>query len=121
MKKKKPSGECEIVNLADVRRVLEAKKDREKILAGLRKPGDKIMHMGIDVNVDKAPDEYLARYILPFVSSGAEDIQGRRMTVAEFRDRCAELRALGFEVIPTCENVDDRGRCKGCPIKVGGA
>lgn len=113
MKPKKPSGECEIVNLADVRRILDAKKELAKRVA---KPGSRIVHMGINVNVDKAPDDYLERYILPFVTRNDQ-----KMTLAEFRESCAELRRLGYEVIPTCPNTDERGRCKGCPIKVGGS
>lgn len=114
MKKKKPAGECEIVNLANVRRILDAKKE---IASRIAQPGSRIVHMGVDVNVDKAPDDYLERYILPFVTKEG----GARMSLKEFRDACADLRRAGFQVIPTCSNVDECGRCKGCELKIGGS
>lgn len=41
------------------------------------------------------------------------DETGRMLTKAEVRAEIARCRALGYEVIPTCDNIDGTGRCKG--------
>jgi hypothetical protein len=68
-------------------------------------------HMAESVDADRFTDAYLRRVVLPGVLNEA----GEHPTVAEFRAACAAARAKGLEVFPPCDNVDERGRCKGHP------
>lgn len=60
--------------------------------------------------VDHRSDRDLERNVLPGLLH-----DGRRPTVAEFRAACQEARAQGYEVLPPCDHVDERGFCKGHP------
>lgn len=66
-------------------------------------------HMAQSVDADRFTDAYLRQTVLPGVRNAA----GEHPTVAEFRAACAAARAKGLEVFPPCDNVDERGRCKG--------
>ena len=37
-------------------------------------------------------------------------------TVTELRAAFREARAKGYEVLPPCDNIDERGMCKGHPV-----
>jgi hypothetical protein len=66
------------------------------------------------VDVDRHDDSYLRRHVLPGIRRN-----GRIIGVAEFRGMCAEARAQGFDAFPSCDNFDERGHCRGCPIEKG--
>ena len=40
-------------------------------------------------------------------------IDDRPATYAELREAIKEAKAKGYDVIPPCNNVDERGHCKG--------
>lgn len=58
--------------------------------------------------VDHRDVRYLERYVLPGLK-----IDGREPTLAEFRAACQEARAKGYEVLPPCDNVNEKGHCMG--------
>jgi hypothetical protein len=41
---------------------------------------------------------------------------GSKMTPTELRTMFCEWKARGFDAVPTCDNYDDRGHCKGHEI-----
>lgn len=45
---------------------------------------------------------------------------GSTMTPTELRVALCWWKAKGFDAMPTCDNYDERGHCKGC-VKGGGA
>lgn len=65
-------------------------------------------HMAQSVSVDRFTDAYLRKTVCPGLL-----IDGRRPTPTELRNACAAARVEGLEVFPPCDNVDERGRCKG--------
>lgn len=42
-----------------------------------------------------------------------EDDNGRMLTKEEVIAEIERCKKLGYKVIPTCDNVDEEGRCKG--------
>jgi hypothetical protein len=47
--------------------------------------------------------------LLTVTDNGTE----RPATLQEVSDAVEEAKMKGYEVLPPCDNVDDRGRCKG--------
>lgn len=60
--------------------------------------------------VDHCSDRFLKKNVLPGLL-----IDGRRPTLAEFRAACDEARVKGYEVLPPCDHVDEKGLCMGHP------
>lgn len=63
-----------------------------------------MMHMGISVDVDRFDDERLLFF-------GFIDDSGNPATPGQVRAYLADLRARGFEVVPTCFKTTATGRC----------
>lgn len=64
--------------------------------------------MAMSVDVDRFTDAYLRKNVLPALS-----IDGKPVTAAQLRVACFDARNRGLEVLPPCDNVDERGRCAG--------
>ena len=43
-------------------------------------------------------------------------VDDRPATKAEILEVVIEAMAKGYEVLPPCDNVDEKGRCKGCEV-----
>ena len=71
----------------------------------------KTMHMALSVDIDRFTDAHLRKHYggaLVYKGSAAE-------TPKEIRFLCRLARSKGFEVFPPCDNVDEKGCCKGHP------
>lgn len=68
----------------------------------------KTFHMGMSATADRFSDGYIRKHLLPGLI-----FDGRQPTLAEFKDACSEARSKGYEVIPPCDRINDKGRCIG--------
>jgi hypothetical protein len=65
-------------------------------------------HMAQSVDADRFTDAYLRKHVLPSMTH-----EGKPVTVKQFRKACADARAKGLDVFPPCDNVDEKGNCRG--------
>ncbi len=66
-------------------------------------------HMSVSARVDRFSDRYLRKSVIPMMVNE----QGVQPTVAELRWECRTARDNGYDVLPPCDNIDERGYCKG--------
>lgn len=62
----------------------------------------------MSANADRFSDSYIKRTILKCVT-----VDGKPISLAEFKRLCADARAKGYAVIPPCDNVKPNGHCAG--------
>ena len=60
-------------------------------------------------------DWIIARGGAKHMAAGTRLADGRRLTAAEWIARAAILKAKGLQALPTCDNHDSTGQCKGHP------
>ncbi len=64
--------------------------------------------IAMSVDADRFDDRCIRSKILPSVT-----VDGKPISVAEFRRLCADARAKGYRVIPQCDNTKPNGHCAG--------
>ena len=65
--------------------------------------------MAVSARVDRFDDRYLRKNVIPWMLNK----RGVPPTIAELRHECRKARDQGYEVLPPCDNIDERGYCKG--------
>lgn len=64
----------------------------------------KTLHIGITTE----PTPELEREIVSFLT-----VEGRKLTLDEFRKLCSEARSRGLQVFPPCDHTSSTGHCLG--------
>ena len=70
------------------------------------------IHVAISVDIDRLSDGEIRRYYLSMFRDAVGSQSPR-----DVREQCRLARLKGLEVFPPCQDVDERGRCKGHPVE----
>lgn len=70
----------------------------------------KFCGVAMSAHADRFSDSYIKRTILKCIT-----VDGKPISLAEFKRLCADARAKGYTVIPPCDNVKPNGHCAGHP------
>lgn len=63
----------------------------------------------LPVLIMNAPEKWIKANVIPRLTKS----DGSRPSVGQVKAMCAIAKGKGFEVLPPCDKVDSKGRCRG--------